>query len=175
MENIRLIKAPIDILCSECTDDNYKDFKREYDKFSESDDDPVGHWMKNAKAKGETNQDDIILTLLVELHRKIDRLEKTIQQKPDKRIPLDNKIEIDSIGYEYFKIDGDMFVQDKMYYARINMPSFPKRDIPVFVRALSGSLVYIVHMHERDIKDWDNYVASRERAMIRELRSNNDD
>jgi hypothetical protein len=175
IENIRLINAPIDLVYSEVNDENYEKFKREYDKLSESDDDPVGHWLKKAHATGDSQGvNEIVVTLLAELHRKVDNIEQLILDKPKDRIKLESKNDIDSVGYEYFRIKQPVLEIDKIYYTRINMPTFPQREIPMFIKAVKADLVYIDKIHERDIKDWDSYVASRERAMIREIRSNND-
>jgi hypothetical protein len=171
MDDIRLIKAPIDLVCSLCTEDNYEKYKREFDKSSESDDDPVGHWIKNAKARGEAQAEEIVLTLLVELHRKVDAIERTLKNKDDEKIKLDSMLDVDSINYEYIQVVDEFFEPEKEYYVRVNMPTFPQRDIPMFLVARSTTLAYIKSIHDRDIKDWDNYVASRERVMIREMRS----
>jgi hypothetical protein len=175
VENIRLINAPIDVNYSLVNDENYDLFKREYDKLSESDDDPVGHWLKKAHATGDTNGvNEVVITLLAELHRKVDNLESIITEKPKQRVILDNKSDIDSIGFEHFLLKDEVLEEGSRYYVRINMPTFPQREIPMFVKAVDKKLLYIDMIHERDIKDWDSYVASRERAMIREIRSNND-
>jgi hypothetical protein len=174
-DSIRLITAPIDFVYSLVSDDSHDMYKREYDKLSESDDDPVGHWLKKAHATGDTQGiNEVVITLLAELHRKVDNLETIITNKPKDRIKLEHKKDIISISYEYFMTKEKIFKKDEIYYARVNMPTFPQREIPMFIKAVEEDLVYIDKIHERDIKDWDSYVASRERAMIREIRSSND-
>ena len=51
------------------------------------------------------------------------------------------------------------------------MPVFPKREMPVFIKAISSNIGQILLMHDKDLKDWNSYVASRERVMIRELKA----
>ena len=53
------------------------------------------------------------------------------------------------------------------------MPTFPQREVPVYLEAKSENLAKILVMHDRDIKDWDAYVAARERVMIRESKEGN--
>jgi hypothetical protein len=169
--NVRLIEASVDIEFSLCDNEEY--FKEEYNKLIESDEDPVGHWLKQARAKGETNTDEVLLTLIVELHRKIDDLTKTIKNEELTRLKLDNFVDIVSIGYEHFKIKNSILEVGKKYYGRINLPVFPQRQIPIFFVSKESNLAEVLLIHERDTKDWDMYVASREREVIRQMRNKN--
>ena len=57
-------------------------FDMEYEKFSETNSDPISQWVKRAKARGDfDNSDDTIMYLLIELHRKIDALEKIVKKE----------------------------------------------------------------------------------------------
>ncbi len=169
-ENIRLIPAPIEIEFAPA-DEKAEEFEREYQSLSESDDDPIGQWLKLAKARGETSETDpVLLNLIVELHRKIDNLEAYLKNETPKRVPLRHKAAIESIGFEHFKLKEPLLQKDRLYYGRIAMPVHPKRDVPVYFRALDASVAKIEKMHERDIKEWNSYVAARERVLIREMR-----
>ncbi len=168
--DIRLIPAPIEIEYSEASADP-EAFEREYHALSESDDDPIGQWLKLAKARGETSETDpVLLNLIVELHRKIDNLEALLKNETPKRVPLQYKAQIESIGYEHFKIKDPAFQSGILYYGRLAMPVHPKRDVPVYFEALDSQVAKIVRMHDRDIKEWNSYVAARERVMIREMK-----
>ncbi len=170
LNDIRLIPAPIEIEFGEAQL-NPEEFEREYHRLSESDDDPIGQWLKLAKARGETSETDtVLLNLIVELHRKIDNLEALLKNEKPKRVSLPHKAQIESIGYEHFKIKTPDFKEDTLYYGRILMPVHPKRDVPVYFRALSPQIAKIEKMHDRDIKEWNSYVAARERVLIREMK-----
>ena len=170
---VRLIPAPIDITFAPDPEGD-PEFKREFDSLSETDNDPVGQWLKMAKARGETKESDpVLLTLLVELHRKVDLLTERIRGEETVRIDLAHDGRISGINYDYFGLKKPMFQAGIRYYGRINMPAFPQREIPAYFTALSESTVHINLMHERDKKEWDGYVASRERAMIREMKGSN--
>ncbi len=169
LEEIRFIPAPIAIefkqakKCDEC--------EREYHSLSESDDDPIGQWLKLAKARGETSQTDpVLLNLMVELHRKLDALEAYLKDETPKRIPLELYEEIESIGFEHFKLQNNVLTPNTLYYGRIAMPVHPKRDVAIFFEALDPQIAKIKKMHERDIKEWNSYVTARERVLIREMR-----
>lgn len=168
--SIRLVKAPISLLFSERTLDEAL-YAREFDRLGESDDDPIHHWLKLARAKGDTaDTDPVLLNLIIELHRKIDALEMFLKNEEPQRVSLMDEAEIESIGFEHFKLSTELLEAGKEYYGRIAMPVHPKRDIAVFFKALDGSLAQITKMHERDEREWSAYLTARERVLIREAR-----
>ncbi len=168
--SVRLVPAPISLVFS-LADTDKDSYEREYQKLSDSDDDPISQWLKLAKAKGETSESDpVLLNLMVELHRKIDGLEMLIKNEKPKRVSLTNEAHIESIGYEHFKLKEALLEEGKIYYARIHMPVHPKRDVGVFFKALNSSLAEILKMHERDEKEWAGYLTARERVLIREAK-----
>lgn len=169
----RLISAPLGIQYSLFNNDER--MTREYNSLSQSDEDPVGQWLKIAKARGETSESDqVLLTLLVELHRKIDDLGAYIKDEKTEYIKLDEQVEIESIGFENFKIASHALSVGQRYYGRILMPVFPKREVPLFFEAIEKNLAQIKRLHERDRTDWNSYVTARERVMIRELKARRD-
>ena len=166
----RLVQAPISLCFSEA-DLNKEVYEREYQQLSESDEDPISQWLKLAKARGDTRETDpILLELVVELHRKIDALEMFIKDEIPTRVSLVCASPIDSIGFEYFSLKDASLEEGKVYYGRIEMPVYPKRDVGVFFKAESNILAKIVKMHERDEKEWNAYMTARERVLIREAR-----
>ena len=168
--SIRLVHAPISITFSEAGL-NEEDFEKEYHQLSESDDDPIHQWLKLAKAKGDTSDSDpILLNLVVELHRKIDSLEMFLKNETPKRLQLRHEAEIESIGFEHFNLGTRALKEGQLYYGRVEMPVHPKRDVPVFFKAVSDSLAEIVKIHERDEKEWGVYLTARERVLIREAK-----
>ncbi len=168
--SVRLVPAPISLVFS-LADTDKEAYEREYQKLSDSDDDPISQWLKMAKARGETAESDpVLLNLMVELHRKIDALEMLIKDEKPKRISLANEAHIESIGYEHFKLKEALLEEGKIYYARILMPVHPKRDVGVFFKALDNSLAEITKIHERDEKEWAAYLTARERVLIREAK-----
>jgi hypothetical protein len=170
MESPRLIKAPINLVFSEI-DNNKEIFEREYQQLSDSDDNPINQWLKLAKARGDTaDTDPVLLNLIVELHNKIDSLEMFLKGIEPSRVSLLHEADIESIGFEHFNLLEPILEAGKEYYARIEMPVHPKRDVPVFFIAQSKTLGHIKKMHERDEKEWNGYVTARERILIREAR-----
>jgi hypothetical protein len=165
-----LVYAPISIEF-DIDSQNSTVFRREFDLLEQSEDDPVGHWIKIAKAKGDSKDTDkLLLELIMELHRKIDQLSQEVLGKAKKYTPLARSEDIDSISYEYFKLKNSSFVVDKIYYGRITMPTFPRREIPVYFKSVEEDLAQIKLLHDRDRVDWDTYVAARDRSAIREAK-----
>jgi len=163
--NIRLIPAPLSIEFEE----EKKEFKTEYDKLGAEIDDPVGQYIKLAKAKGETSDSDkVLLELVVALHRKVDELTNIIKNEKKELLPLKYNEKITDIGYEYFKFKNPILKINEKYYGRINISFFPKREVPIYFIAVDEKVAEILIMHDRDIKDYNAFIASRERAIIRE-------
>ena len=169
--SVRLVSAPISLVYNEADIDE-EAYAREYSQLSESDDDPINQWLKLAKGRGETSDTDpVLLNLIVELHRKVDALEMFLKNEVPKRAPLSNKAQIESIGFEHFKLSEDVLEEGKEYYGRVEMPVHPKRDVAVFFRAVDKSLAEITKIHERDEKEWGAYLTARERVLIREAKA----
>lgn len=169
MENIRYVNTNLKLSFET---NNIQEHKKEFDLLGLSDEDAVGEWLKLAKARGETGESDqVLLTLLVELHRKVDALANYVKGEEMEYLSLQNSTFISGIGYENFKVDEEMFEKGAEYYGRVEMPIFPKREIPVFFTALDEKEISIKLMHERDEKDWNAYIVARERAIIREMRA----
>ena len=170
MSSPRLIPAPISLLFSDASE-NLELFEREYHSLSESDEDPITQWLKLAKARGETAETDpVLLELVVELHRKIDALEMFLKNETPQRVSLTTEAEIDGVGFEHFSLKEPLLEEGRLYYARIEMPVHPKRDVAIFFKALSPTLAQIKRMHERDEKEYNAYITARERVLIREAR-----
>ena len=166
----RLVPAPISLVFSEATIDT-EAFEREYQQLSESDDNPINQWLKLAKARGDTSDTDpVLLNLVVELHNKIDALERFLKNEEPVRVSLLHEAQIDSIGFEHFNIAEAMLEEGREYYGRVEMPVHPKRDVGVYFKALSKTLVEITRIHDRDEKEWGSYMTARERVLIREAK-----
>ena len=170
MEELRSIPAPL-VVVFERIDSDEGEFRREFDSLSEATDDPLSQWLKLAKARGETKESDpVVLTLLVELHRKVDALTREIEGGESDLLVLPAKGRITGINYEHFILEDPLLDAGSRYYGRIDLPAFPQREVPLFFNASEPTVGHLELMHERDRKDWNSYVASRERAMIREMK-----
>ncbi len=171
MDDIRFVVAPL-VVHFEKVGEKQEIFSKEYNSLSEFEEDSVGQWLKIAKARGETgDSDQVLLTLLVELHKKVDMLTSIIKNEEKLLLELAHKNMISHIGFEHIKIEEDLFEVGEKYYMRVEMPVFPKREIPLFVKALSENVAEISNIHDKDERDWATYVTARERVMIREAKA----
>ncbi len=168
--DIRFVVAPLES-SFDLTSLDTQLFQKEFNSMSEYEEDPIGQWLKIAKAKGETKESDqVLLTLIIELHKKIDELTATIKGKERKLLVLSQKAMISDISFEYIRLEEERFESDNEYYMRVEMPVFPKREIPIFIRSLDKRVAKILKIHDKDERDWNSYVAARERVMIREAK-----
>ncbi len=155
MSEVRLFKAPLSMVY-ECDRSGDEKFLREFNSILPGDEDALGAWLKRAKSRD----------------RKIDALSDYIKNEHKQYLPLKESADIDEIGFTHIKISEDKFTKNEIYYARIMMPIFPKRNLSLYLRAQDERLAKIENMHEEDEADWNAYVTARERVMIRELRAN---
>lgn len=130
---------------------------------------PIDLWLKSMSAK-KTNEasDSILTTLLVELHKKVDRLERVLNNQNEQQSLLEfNDIQIDLIGFEHFKLKEPLLVPNEIYFARVKLPIFPKREMTLFFEALDDKLAKLAKIGEVDERDWSLHITSVERSMIR--------
>ncbi len=171
MENIRFVNAPLKIKFEKILQAESV-YKKEYDRLSNSEEDSVGQWLKLAKARGETSDSDqVLLKLIVELHRKIDDLTAYIKDDRPTFLDLKEERNIDAVGFNHFRLEENGFEVDAKYYGRILMPFFPKREVPIFFTAIRTNIAKIVLIHDQDEKEWSSFMSARERAMIREAKT----
>lgn len=169
----RIVSAPL-IIEYDFAEVNPKAFRHEYDTLAETDEDPVGQWLRIARARGETrDSDSVLIHLVVELHRKIDNLTQIIQNETPSYVKLGHVSHLEGIGHGVFIMEKPLFTPEREYYGRINLPAFPQRIVPVYFKTLDQKSAEITLMHERDVKDWDTYLTARERALIREQKGRN--
>ncbi len=165
---MRLVDCEIDFEF----DDFSEKLKKEFDLLGAEMDDPIGQYIKIAKARGETRDTDkVLLELLIALHRKVDELTAYIKNEKKEYLPLKFKTKIVGVGFEGFKISDKILEKNKKYYGRMDLPVFPERKVPVIFLGIDEDLAEIVHMHDRDIKDYNGFITARERAIIREMKA----
>ncbi len=170
MEQVRLIASSLKIDFEHITNDCTK-YDSEYERLSEIERDPIGQWYKRQKAKGDIDkQSESLVTLLIELHRKVDELSKIVTGESVNPIELENSAMIDGIGYEYFNI-SEISLKAGLYYGRIYLPAFPERTIAVYFNINeNGGIAKITKMHQQDHIDWDSFVIAKERQHIQDAR-----
>lgn len=170
MNEVHLVEAILEIEF-DAAQANASEFEREYEVLGE--DDAIGQWLRAAKAKGETSESDpVVLHLIVELYRKLDRLEQIMTNSMPSHCALKHKGTIGRIGFEHFEISEPLLTEGERYYGRIVLPLQNRRVVPLYFEALSTTLAKMTQIHPSDEKEWDSYMMSRERKKIRKLKGN---
>lgn len=172
MNEVHLVEASLSVEF-DTVEVNPQEYEKEYNTLGQSDDDAIGQWLRVAKAKGETSESDpVVLHLIVELYRKMDRLEQIITNTVPQGFTLSQKGEVTRIGFECFEVSEPLFKEGENYYGRIVLPLHNQKKVPLYFEALSPTLAKIVRIHSRDEKEWGTFMMSRERMMIRHLKGN---
>ena len=171
MEKSRLINTALKIHY-DTAHSNAEEFAIEFNKLTQSDEDPIGEWLRLMRAKKGNfdNENTIVLELLVEIYRKIELLEHKIQGETKTYVPLSNEGLITTIGHSCFRIKDSTLQENTLYYGRVELPTFPTRILPIYF-IFNTNLALVEKIHARDENEWDSYVASKERALIRSIRS----
>lgn len=166
---MRTIRAPLKIAFSRVDSCDLGAFQAEFDRLSENDDDPISAWLRASRARGKIiDENEPIILLLIELHRKIDALSAQIEANPKDYLKLENEAILDSIGHNLLIFGEDTLQSGAKYYARLEVAVFPVRKIPLFFTARDSRNAEITLIHSRDEADFDGYIAARERSIIRE-------
>ena len=174
MDNIRFVSVSLELFYEEVFESNKKMLHDEYNKLSEYGNSDIEDWLKKAKAKGLTDDSDkVVINLLVELHKKVDRLEGILKNSEEVNIPLQHSSKVVGINFDYIKTDGLDFLKDKNYYARVVMPTFPKREIPLFLVGVSSNIAKINLISQKNLEDWNSFIMTKERELIREMKRSN--
>lgn len=169
---MRLINAPLKIAYNALDSANEALFKSEFDRLSENNDDPISAWLRTMRSRGKVmDENEPILQLLVELHRKIDALSAQISQQNDDFLELKNSATLSAISHNLLIFGDDLLEVGAKYYARLEVAVFPVRKIPLFFNALDSKNAEIYLMHGRDEVDFDAYITARERTLIRESKA----
>ena len=170
--DIRFVPATLDLSMALMDGVSSDMFKTEYRMLGDFEEDAVGQWLKLARARGETQEsDEVLMRLLVELHKKVDMLTDLVKNEEKKLLELPFEGRLSEIGFENIKLEEGFLEVGKEYYCRIQMPIFPAREMPMFLKATKADTAEIILIHEKDQKDWNIYVTARERNMIREMKN----
>lgn len=170
METIRLIPADLEIVFDPKSHD-IEGFEREYIKLSENDDDAIGQWLRVSKVRGDVRETDpVVLHLMVELYRKMERLENILMNNLPNYVPLNLHGKIEGIGFEHFKLSEPLMSVGEHYYGRFELPVHPKRVSAFYFEAVEPTTAKIIRRHMRDEDSWSGFVRARERIMIRHIK-----
>ena len=169
--NIRFVSASLNISFEEVLDSNRSIFKNEYNTLNEYENDDIKEWVSKLKAHGKLDETDrVLLTLLVELHKKVDNLETLIKNEKDDGLKLQHHTKIIGIHFEYIGLNDYNFLENTLYFAKVELPVFPKREIPIYLIGLKQNMAKIHLISQKNQEDWNSLVMAKEREEIRKLK-----
>lgn len=134
MENIRLVKASLKI-AFESGDSENSEFIKEYYNLIQLNDDPLGAWLRSSKTRKEADEtNQVLLTLLIELHRKVDNLTHTMKTDAPLVLPLKNQENLISIGHGYFQFENNVLKLGKNIMEELMFPLFQGEKCRFFLK-----------------------------------------
>lgn len=164
------IDSEVEFEFSEVTDTNRERLEKEFIRLTASEDTATSKWVKDHVNNRRSDTEKIIIGLLVELHKKIDSLEKEIKNDKKSFIGLDYKAIITSINYENrFKSDYSHFEVDKLYYGRVAFDVYPKYTFGFFF-VFDDKSLKVVKIDSKNEQTWNLFVSQIERTMLREIK-----
>lgn len=170
MSEIRLVKAMIDLSFEEVAGNSEK-FEREFNQIGEAEENSITQGIKHAKTRGDLDETNaLMLNIMAELYRKMEKIEQILTKGQTNRIQLASEGFIESIGLEHFRLNTETLEPGKRYYGRVEIATFPKREIGFYFEALEPALARIETIHVRDKEAWGHYMTACERVMIRQMK-----
>lgn len=143
-------------------------YEEEYIRIIDNNTDGFENYLEKLKSKNKIDEDsEVILEVLAQIYHKIISIEKTIHQKEDKLCLLEKQGFICALGHGVICTHSMDFEVGMSYYLRFELPVFPKRMIGVFGEAIDAQVLKITKMHQKDIEDFDMYIANKEMENLR--------
>lgn len=139
-------------------------------------DTPMLKWIKTMHSKSSLSEENmIIVEILTEMYKKLERLERILTHQDQNLLPLANEARLGFVGHDALCLDegqsfGD-FAQHSKIYARVFVPLFPERIVGIFAKVLHPQIAQIEHIHIKNRTYFDTFVADCERSMILDTKS----
>lgn len=163
----RIARCVLDVEVQEVEEIEGKYFQ-EYIRLNQVEENGIEKWLKLSKGR-DYDGDEVMLELLVEMYKKLERLEQklSIQQSP--LLSLDQVVQTHSIGHGVLCFESEL-EEGKTYYARFDLPVFPSKIIPLFFTMLTSHIAKIIKIGHSHNQSYDAYVVECERMEIRSRR-----
>lgn len=178
----RLVDASLQIELQVLDDSIELEAIKEYEVITQLHANSIDKWLSSLKAKSGDCKcgggTAILGEMLVHIYKKLEHLENLITDSHEKYIPLKHSIHTKQLGHGAIILDSTMLDStlleiDKQYYVRLFLPVFPVRCVPLFAVAKDTQILQIKKMADRDLKDYDSYIVSIEREMLKARKTQN--
>ena len=141
---------------------------QEFDHLNQLEESGLDRWIRFVCGR-DYEGDEVMLGLLVELYKKLDRLEKRLLKEDCGMLKLAQKTQVHHIGHQILCVQDEL-VKGKIYYGRIDLPVFPYQVIPLYLQMLTENIGRVIKMGASHTRSYDSYVVECERMEIREKR-----
>ncbi|WP_027327604.1 hypothetical protein [Helicobacter pametensis] len=128
----------------------------------------IEKWLKIAKGR-DYDGDEVMLELLLEMYKKLERIEQKIFSEDSSLLTLPIQTQTLGIGHEFLCL-AESFESERIYYARLDLPIFPSKIIPLYCQMLTPNIAKIIKMGSLHTKSYDHYIAECERLEIQKKR-----
>lgn len=173
----RLVDASLQIELQVLDDSIELEAIKEYEVITQLHANSIDKWLSSLKAKSGDCKcgggTAILGEMLVHIYKKLEHLENLITDSHEKYIPLKHSIHTKQLGHGAIILDSTPLEIDKQYYVRLFLPVFPVRCVPLFAIAKDTQILQIKKMADRDLKDYDSYIVSIEREMLKARKTQN--
>ncbi len=173
----RLVKARLNIEFQLLSDSIESRVLEEYQVITQLHNNSIDKWLHSLQAKSgdcKCGGGSLILgEMLVHIYRKLEHIENIIIGSEVRYVPLENISHTEQLGHGVILLDSVTLQKDKQYYIRLSLPIFPARCIPLFAIAIEENILKIIKIGDRDLKDYDSYIVSVEREMLKARKSQN--
>lgn len=160
----RIVPCNIEV----CYDEAIDIYEEEYTRLIDSNSDGFENYLEKLKSKNKIEEDtEVILEVLAQIYRKVVSIEKVIHQSQDELQLLQNSGVICALGHGVICVLSMDFEVGMSYYLRFELPVFPRRIIGVFGEAIDKQVIRITKMHQKDVEDFDMYIANKEMENLR--------
>ncbi|ANV97309.1 hypothetical protein BBW65_00020 [Helicobacter enhydrae] len=99
----------------------------------------IERWLKHAKGR-DYDGDELMLDLLVEMFKKIEKLEKMLAQTQDNLLTLHQQITTSHIGHGVLCFQESVLKKGGIYYGRLFLPFFQKKLCPAIYKPIVHKL-----------------------------------
>lgn len=161
----RIVRCVIDVGIKEVEEMGGESLS-EFSQLNQLEESGVEKWLKLVKNK-EDEENPILLELLLEVYKKLEKIEKRLFLDDDGMLKLSDVIQTHHIGHGILCFQKEL-KKGGIYYGRIDLPVFPSKLVPFYMEMLTPNIARIIKMGAAHTKSYDSYVAECERIEIRE-------
>ncbi|MCE3047561.1 hypothetical protein [Helicobacter kayseriensis] len=160
----RIVRSALEIKMKEVEEIGGESLE-EFHHLNQKEEMGIDRWLRLAKGR-EYDGDEVMLELLLEIYKKLEHIQQQISPTPTSLLHLEQSSLTCYIGHEFLCLKEKM-QEGKMYYARVDLPSFPNKLIPFYLKMLTPNIARIIKMGEMHTRSYDSYIVECERLEIR--------